>query len=108
MFKDTPQARQLIQYLTTAEAQTVWVKLGGKLSPNKQTSLDSYPDPLAREEAQLLVGTQIAKYDATDNMPVAMKDAAWQAVLAYAGNQSKLDSILAGLDKVQSTAYTAA
>jgi alpha-glucoside transport system substrate-binding protein len=106
MFKDTPQARKMIQYLTTADAQTIWVKLGGKLSPNKQTSLDAYPDPLAKEEAQLLASTQIAKYDATDNMPVAMKDAAWQAVLAYAGNQSKLDSILQGLDKVQSTAYT--
>jgi alpha-glucoside transport system substrate-binding protein len=107
MFKDTPQARKLIQYLTTADAQTIWVKLGGKLSPNKQTSLDAYPDPLAKEEAQTLVNTQIAKYDATDNMPVAMKDAAWQAVLAFASDQSKLDSILAGLDKVQSTAYTA-
>jgi alpha-glucoside transport system substrate-binding protein len=108
MFRDTPQAEKLIQYLTTAQAQTIWVKLGGKLSPNKQTSLDAYPDPLAREEAQLLVGAQIAKYDATDNMPVAMKDAAWQAVLAYASDQNKLDSILAGLDKVQSTAYATA
>jgi alpha-glucoside transport system substrate-binding protein len=108
MFKDTPQARKMIQYLTTADAQTIWVKLGGKLSPNKQTSLDAYPDPLAKEEAQALAGTQIAKYDATDNMPVAMKDAAWQAVLAFAGNQSKLDSILQGLDKVQATAYTSA
>jgi alpha-glucoside transport system substrate-binding protein len=107
MFKDTPQARKLMQYLTTADAQTIWVKLGGKLSPNKQTSLDAYPDPRAKEEAQALVNTQIAKYDATDNMPVAMKDAAWQAVLAYASDQSKLDSILQGLDKVQSTAYTA-
>jgi alpha-glucoside transport system substrate-binding protein len=105
MFKDTPQARALIKYLTTAEAQTIWVKLGGKLSPNKQTSLDAYPDPLAKEEAQTLVNTQIAKYDATDNMPVAMKDAAWQAVLAFASDQTKLDSILAGLDKIQATAY---
>jgi alpha-glucoside transport system substrate-binding protein len=106
MFKDTPQARKMIQYLTTADAQTIWVKLGGKLSPNKQTSLDAYPDPLAKEEAQLLASTQIAKYDATDNMPVAMKDACWQAVLAYVADQNKLDTILQALDKVQSTAYT--
>ena len=68
-------------------------------------------DALTRRLAsvrQALAGTQIAKYDATDNMPVAMKDAAWQAVLAFAGNQSKLDSILQGLDKVQATAYTSA
>jgi len=36
MFKDTPQARKLIQYLTTADAQAIWVKAGGKLAVNKQ------------------------------------------------------------------------
>src|SRR6266487_5811897 len=65
MFNDTPQARQLIKYLTTAQAQDIWVKRGGKLAVNKQVSLDDYPDPLSKLSAQILVNTQIAKYDAT-------------------------------------------
>jgi hypothetical protein len=34
-----------------------------------------------------------------------MRDAYWAAVLKFVADQSKLDSILAGLDAVQATAY---
>lgn len=105
MFHDTPQARKLIQYLTTADAQAIWVKAGGKLSPNKQTPISDYPDKLSQEEAQILTSTKIGRYDATDNMPSDMRTAAWQAILAFIQNQGQLDSILANLDKVQQTAY---
>jgi len=105
MFKDTPQARKLMQYLTTAAAQTIWVKRGGKISPNKQTSLDSYPDVLSKETAAILVNTNIGRYDATDNMPADMKAAAWKSLLDFVSNQNNLDSILANLDKIQATAY---
>jgi alpha-glucoside transport system substrate-binding protein len=105
MFKDTPQARQLIKYLTTADAQTIWVKRGGKLAVNKQVPLDSYPDPLSKESAQIIVTTQIAKYDATDNMPADMRSAAWKGLLDFIADQSKLDSILKNLDGVQAAAY---
>lgn len=108
MFNDTPQARQLIKYLTTAQAQDIWVKRGGKLAVNKNVSLDDYPDPLSKLSAQILVNTQIAKYDATDNMPADMRTAAWKGLLKFIGNQNDLDAILADLDKTQSTAYAAA
>ena len=105
MFKDTPQARQMIKYLTTAAAQEIWVKRGGKISPNSKVSLDSYPDALSKSTAQILVATKIGKYDAGDLMPADMKNAYWSAVLKYAGDQNSLNSILANLDKIQATAY---
>ena len=108
MFKDTPQAEKLMNYLTTAQAQDIWVKRGGKLAVNKNVDLNDYPDPLSKLSAQILVNTQIAKYDATDNMPTDMRNAAWKALLKYISNQGNLDSILADLDKTQSTAYAAA
>jgi len=106
MFHDTPQARQMIKYLQTADAQAIWVKRGGKISPNNQVSLDSYPDPLSKSTAQILVATKIAEYDAGDLMPGDMKNAYWAAVLQFAADQSKLNSILANLDAVQAKAYT--
>ena len=108
MFKDTPQARQLIKYLTTAQAQDIWVKRGGKLAVSKKVSLDDYPDPLSKLSAQILVNTQIAKYDATDNMPTDMRNATWKGLLKFISNQNDLDSILASLDQTQKTAYTSA
>ncbi len=105
MFKDTPQARKLMQYLTTPEAQAIWVKRGGKLAVNKNVSLDSYPDALSKESAQIIVNTVIGKYDATDNMPADMKAAAWADLVKFIQNQGQLDTLLAHLDSVQATAY---
>jgi alpha-glucoside transport system substrate-binding protein len=106
MFNDTPQAEKMIKYLTTAQAQDIWVKRGGKISPNNQVSLDDYPDALSKLTAQILVATKIGKYDAGDLMPGDMKNAYWSAVLQFAQDQSKLDSILANLDSIQAKAYT--
>jgi alpha-glucoside transport system substrate-binding protein len=105
MFKDTPQSRKLIQYLTTADAQAIWVKKGGKLAVNKTVPLDDYPDALSKESAQIIVNTQIAKYDATDNMPADMKAAAWADLVKFIQNQGQLDALLAHLDTVQASAY---
>jgi alpha-glucoside transport system substrate-binding protein len=105
MFKDTPNARELIKYLTTAEAQQIWVKRGGALSPNKKVAASAYPDDLARQSGQILTSAKITRFDASDLMPEAMNNAFWKAILDYVNNPSNLDSILANLDKVQSEAY---
>ena len=105
MFKDTPQARKLIQYLTTADAQAIWVKAGGKLAVNKNVPVSDYPSALAKEEAQILVNTKIAKYDATDQMPPNMKAEAWKDLVKFIQNQGSLDSLLADLDTVQAKEY---
>src|SRR5450756_1625034 len=106
MFNDTPQAQKMLQYLMTADAQAIWVKRGGKISPNNQVPLADYPDALSKSTAQILVATKIAKYDAGDQMPSDMRNAYWSAVLSFAQNQGNLNSILANLDAVQAKAYT--
>ena len=45
------------------------------------------------------------RFDASDLMPDAMNAAFWKAVLDYVNAPESLDSILAGLDNVQATAY---
>ncbi len=105
MFRDTPQARELIKYLTTPQAQGIWVKRGGALSPNKQLPQDSYPDQLAAKEGQIMTSATTARFSAGDLMPQAMTNAFYKAVLDYVQNPGDLDSILANLDKVQADAY---
>jgi len=105
MFKDTPQARALINYLTTPEAQAIWVKRGGALSPNKQVALSDYPDPLARQSAELLLNAKSVRFDASDLMPEAMNSAFWRAILDFVNQPDNLDAILANLDRVQADAY---
>lgn len=106
MTKDTPQARAMLKYLATAQAQDIWVKRGGgKIAINKQVSLGDYPDAISKSLAQVVVDTKIGRYDAGDLMPSDMQAAYWAAALKFVQNQSQLDAILADLDKKQVSAY---
>ena len=104
MFNDTPAAKSLIAWLATPEAQSIWVGRGGALSANKQVS--NYPNDILKKAAAALTGASIFRFDGGDNMPQAMNDAFFKAMVAYAQDPSKLDSILANLDSVQSSSYS--
>jgi alpha-glucoside transport system substrate-binding protein len=105
MFKDTPQARALIQYLTTPEAQAIWVKRGGALSPNKAVAADQYPDQISRQQSQDLLNAKTVVFDASDQMPDAMNTAFFTAILNFVQNPGNLDSILSDLDRTRADAY---
>ncbi len=104
-FHHTPAADSLIAYLVTAQAQDIWVKIGGALSANKNAT--DYPDDISKRSAQLLLNSKIFVFDASDNMPAAMNSAFWSGIVAYVKDtsDSNLDKILANLDQVQSSAY---
>jgi alpha-glucoside transport system substrate-binding protein len=104
MFHDTDAAKSLMKYLVTAPAQDIWVKLGGALSANKNAT--SYPDDIAKGSAALLSNAKVFAFDASNLMPPAMEAAFQTAIVDYTKDPSKLDSVLASLDKVQTDAYT--
>ncbi|HEU0242481.1 MAG TPA: hypothetical protein VFQ75_01165 [Candidatus Limnocylindrales bacterium] len=103
MFHDTPAARSLMAYLVTAEAQDIWVKIGGALSANKNAT--SYPDDISKRSADLLLNAKTFVFDASDLMPTAMNNAFWSGIVKYVSNPGDLDAILADLDKTQADAY---
>lgn len=106
MFNDTPEARSLIEYLLTPEAQQIWVERGGFISANDGVPLDAYPDEASRKSAEILQEAETFRFDGSDQFPGALNDAFFQAIVAFAQNQGDLDSILANLDTVQSDAYS--
>src|SRR5438270_14001257 len=98
MTKDTPQARAMLKYLATAQAQDIRVKRGGgKIPINKQVSLSDYPDAISKSLAQDVVDTKIARYDAGDLMPRDMRMADWSAVLKFVQDQTQHQTILTDL-----------
>jgi alpha-glucoside transport system substrate-binding protein len=103
LLRDTPRGRALIQYLLSTEAQSILISRGGALSGN--LLLEDYPDTYAQQQAKLLAEAEIFRFDASDAMPDDMNQAFWQAVLDYTADQSRLDGILARLDRVQAEAY---
>jgi len=105
VFKDTPQARSFIRYLTTPEAQSYWTSGTGALSANRNVSLVFYPDVLSKEAANILQKAEMVVFDASDMMPGEMNNAFWSAIMSYVENPSNLDSILSQLERVRRRAY---
>jgi alpha-glucoside transport system substrate-binding protein len=101
MFKDSPEARDFIKYLTTAEAQSIWVKRGGAVSPNKKVNLSDYPDPLSKAAGQILTSAKPAEFSADDLMSGAMSAAMFKGIVDYISNPSQLDTILGNLEKTR-------
>lgn len=104
MFNDTPQARALMRYLLTPEAQSIWVSRGGALSVNRRVT--DYPDDISRRAAEVLSSADRFRFDASDLMPDAMTTAFLQATIDYTRNPGNLDAILESLDRVRATAYS--
>lgn len=103
MFRDTPQARALIDYLASAEAQAIWVGHGGGLSGN--ATVTDYPDPLQQRAGEVLAAAAIFRFDGSDLMPQEMLQAFWKGVLEYTQQPDRLDAVLAELDAAQADAY---
>jgi alpha-glucoside transport system substrate-binding protein len=99
---DDEEARGLLRYLVTPEAQQIWVTRGGALSGN--TMVTDYPDTIAQREASILTAAGSVRFDASDQMPATVNQAFWQAVLDFTRDQSRLDDILSGLDAVTARA----
>src|SRR5438876_6294152 len=49
-FKDTPEVRQFLKYISTGPAGRIWVSTGAVTSPNKKVPASVYPSSLVRAE----------------------------------------------------------
>jgi alpha-glucoside transport system substrate-binding protein len=105
MYNDTPQARALMQYMVSDQAQQTWVDKGGTLAANK--NITKYPDVLGENASKILLESKNILLTAGDYMPADMQRAFWKSLLDFTNDQTQLDSILANLDQVQASSYTA-
>ena len=94
MFNDTPQARALMQYLVTVDAQRIWAERGGFLSANRTMDPSIYPDEITQQIGQMLAEATSVRFDASDLMPEAVSSAFSTNVLQFPGNAGQLDTIL--------------
>ncbi len=94
MLHDTPAARSFLAYLTGADAQEAWVRLGGFTSVNRSVPADAYDDPVAQAVAAHLTGAPVTRFGAGDLMPAAVQRAWWQGMLTFVEDPSTLDTML--------------
>ena len=103
MYNDTPAARKLMQYMSTADAQQIWANDGGTLGAIKSLT---YTDPVFKRAADIAGSAKNLLVTAGDFMPSDMQKAFWQSLLNVTRDPGSLDSQLAHLDQVQKAAYT--
>jgi len=87
-----------LNHLASAEAQRIWVDRGGFTSVNSQVSLDSYPDPVARAQAEQLATAEVFRFDLDDAIGGALQLAEFAGVTEYLTSPEDLDSILSGIE----------
>jgi alpha-glucoside transport system substrate-binding protein len=102
MYNDTPAARQLMQYMSTADAQQIWANDGGTLGAIKSLT---YTDPVFKRAADIANTAKNLLVTAGDFMPSDMQKAFWQSLLNVTRDPGSLNSQLAHLDQVQAAAY---
>lgn len=103
--RDDDAVRQFMTYLSTAQAQAIWVKLGGATSVNKAVDLQAYPNLVARASARMLLNAAPFRFGADDLMPFAVERAFWQRIQDFIADQSQLDTILNALEDVAQRSY---
>ena len=110
MLKDTPQSEALIKYLTTADAGSIWAKLGGFTSPNKQVPPASYPNDIAKRAAADVIsaGANVV-FDMSDQAPAAFGGTAgsgeWADLQNWVRNPSDIAGAQAKLEADAKAAY---
>ncbi len=109
MLKDSPAARALITYLATPKAQTIWAKLGGYTSPNKNVPASAYTDPLNRRTAIALAHAKVSRFDMSDQQPASFGATAgqgeWKLFQDFVSNPSDASGIAKQLEAAAAKAY---
>jgi alpha-glucoside transport system substrate-binding protein len=104
-FNDRPEVRQFMKYLTSAQAQEIWIGRLGKLGVNTKINPSVYPDAITAKAASILRLAKCFRFDASDLMPAAVGSGAfWGGVLDYVSGKS-LKRVLENIEKIADEAY---
>ena len=105
MFKDSPEARQFMQYLLSKEAAEVFAATN-TITPNKLIDPNKFPSILARNEYQQLANAKVFVFDGSDLAPSALGgDYEFTALQKLVQNPNNVDQIATDLENFAKTAY---
>ena len=109
MFKDSPAAQALVKYLATAEAATIWAKLGGFSSPNKNVEASVYPDDITRKTATAIAQAETFRFDLSDLQPASfggtVGQGEWKLLQDFLRRPTDVNGIASQLEAAAAKAY---
>ena len=100
MFNDRPEVRMVMQYFATGASVEEWVKMGGAISPHKDSKLEWYSNEVDRKVAEVIQNATSVRFDGSDLMPGAVGAGSfWKEMTAYVSGSKTLDEALDAIDK---------
>ncbi len=100
-FNMNPTICSFLKDIASADAQKIWVGLGGFTSVNKNVPVSSYPDTVAQKAASQLLDAPTFRFDQDDAIGGAEQTAILNGIDQYLQDPSSLDSILAGIESTR-------
>lgn len=105
MFKDSPEGRQFLQYIVSAEAANVFAATN-TISPNKQIDTTKFTNPLALQEYQQLANAKTFVFDGSDLAPSAFGgDHLFTELQKLVQNPGSVDTIATELENFAKNDY---
>jgi alpha-glucoside transport system substrate-binding protein len=108
MFKDSPAAQALVEYLTSAEAGEQWASRGID-TPVQGIGADAYPDALQGMTAAAISEAEVFRYDLSDLQPSAFGATVGQGLFKlfqdFLANPEDIDGITQEMEDAASDAF---
>jgi alpha-glucoside transport system substrate-binding protein len=108
MFKDSPAAQALVEYLTSTEAAENWASRGIG-TPNRGVDEGVYPDEISRTTASAIGQAEIFRFDLSDLQPSAFGATVGQGLFKlfqdFLSNPDDVDGITQQMEKAAAEAY---
>ena len=109
MFKDSPAARALVEYLATSEAAEIRARLGGYTSANKNVSETAYEDPLLGQAAKAISDAEVFRYDLSDLQPAkfgaTVGQGLWKQFQDFLRNPDDVDGTAQKMERAAKRAF---
>lgn len=102
LLHETPETRELIRYLASAEAQKAWSGAETGFSVSTKVGVDTYKGEQRRSLAATLLDRRAVHcFDASDAMPPSVRDAFAQATIDFLARPDRLDPLLGDLEALR-------
>jgi alpha-glucoside transport system substrate-binding protein len=95
VFNDRPEVRAVEAFMSSGDSLARWIKLGGPISPHKDSKLEWYSSDIDHQVADILLNAESVRFDGSDLMPgVVGSGSFWKGITDYVAGTLDLDKAM--------------
>ena len=109
MFKDSPAAQALVEFLATPEAAQIWAEKGGFATLAQELDPNVYPDEITRTTAGAIAEAETFRFDLSDLQPAEFGGTVGQGLFKlfqdFYANPDNVDQIAQQMERAAAKAH---